>query len=254
MSLAIDIIPAFFHDIVGMDDTSLTRVYLESLSTDELLKLADKFGIDIPFELERVFIIEELLSIGIEEEDETEAVQELHSGFPEAAALPKQYNISFIEVIIRDPFWAFVFWELKNNDREIYEKAADFGGYCLRVFPVTTPKTLSGAADIFTVHVGPGETARYLGFPPAEGSYRVELCVIRGTDFVPLIVSRPFRLPRLLEPVKLNADLSDDLRKVYDNPLACMSGAKDFPIIRSADRNLRVKENNTISMQEGKII
>ena len=52
---------SFFHHDSDMDVTRFTRVFLDSLSTDELVKLADSHGIDIPPDLERIFVIEELL-------------------------------------------------------------------------------------------------------------------------------------------------------------------------------------------------
>ena len=36
----------------------VTRAYLESLTTSDLIKMADNSGIDIPSELDRIFIIE----------------------------------------------------------------------------------------------------------------------------------------------------------------------------------------------------
>jgi hypothetical protein len=157
--------------------------------------------------------------------------------FLEAAALPKQYNITFLEVLIRDPLWAFVFWEIKNHDKELYEQAPDFGGYYLRVIPlnggIEGPKE-----DSFTVSVGINDTAWYLGFPPAEGRYRVDLCVLRGSDEIVLAVSRPFMLPRLLNmPLKSGGQ---SLGQVYLNPLAGLSGAEEFPVIRNADRLSRI--------------
>ncbi|HCC36132.1 MAG TPA: DUF4912 domain-containing protein [Treponema sp.] len=228
-----------------MDDTSLTRVYLEGQSTGELLRLADRFGIDIPFGLERVFVIEALLETGFENEGEFEAEDDVSSDFLEAAALPKQYNISFIEVIIRDPLWAFVLWELKSHDREVYEKAHDFDGYCLRMTPALSKGNSSG--ETFTVMVGVNDTAWYLGFPLAENWYKVELCVRRrGGELLPLIVSRPFRLPRLLEPLNHDAKLPGDFRNICDNPLAVLSGANDFPVIRNADRHIRGRDNTAL--------
>jgi hypothetical protein len=234
-----------------MDDSGLTRPYLESLSSDELVKLADSYGIDIPFGLERIFIIEELLDIALsddfESEDEEESI--LHADFLETAVLPRQYNISFIEVLIRDPLWAFVFWEIKGHDKEIHEKAGDFGGYCLRVIPFNGK---AGAGeDSFTVAVGLNDTAWYLGFPPMEGSYQVGLCAVHGDEKDVLAVSRPFKLPSLLEsparcipsgpvPGSIPA-AAKGMQRVFRNPLACLSGAKDFLVIRSADRVPRVK-------------
>ena len=41
----------------------ISRTYLESLSTADLISLADEYGIDIPEELNRRFIIGELLEV-----------------------------------------------------------------------------------------------------------------------------------------------------------------------------------------------
>ncbi|MDR1147291.1 MAG: hypothetical protein LBK66_01525, partial [Spirochaetaceae bacterium] len=57
----LDTSPLFFHDIPGMDGCRMIRRYLESLTTRELAALADKAGIDIPPELDRIFIIEAIL-------------------------------------------------------------------------------------------------------------------------------------------------------------------------------------------------
>jgi hypothetical protein len=222
-----------------MDDSRLTRAYLDSLSTNELANLADCYGIDIPPGLERIFIIEELLDMALGDEYELEEdVEEpvVFTEFPEAAALPKQYNITFLEVLIRDPLWAFVFWEIKSHDKELYEKAPDFSGYYLKVIPLDGG-TGGPRENSFTVSVGIHDTAWYLGFPPAEGRYRVDLCALRGNDEIVLAVSRPFMLPRLLNmPLKSGEQNPRDLGQVYLNPLAMLSGAGEFPVIRNADR------------------
>jgi hypothetical protein len=233
----------FDIDNLGMNDNSLTRVYLESLSSDELLRLADSFGIDIPLGLERVFIIEELLETYSDFDDEdVEFSEDINPDFTEAA-LPKHYNISFIEVIIRDPLWAFVLWEIKSHDREILEKAPDFEGYCLRVIPIASSvdtKAQADGRDTFTVPVGVNDTGWYLGFPPDEGWYKVELCARRGTDILPLIVSRPFRLPKL--PEQSNHNVSKSFQEIYDNPLIGLSGVHEFPVIRFSDRDQRARD------------
>ena len=85
--------PSFSHNIANMDDPRLTRPWLESLCTEELVKLADGLGIDIPSGLERIFIIEELLEFAFTNEPPREEEPESRPDFLEAAALPKQYNI-----------------------------------------------------------------------------------------------------------------------------------------------------------------
>jgi hypothetical protein len=215
-----------------MDELSLDRCFLERLSTDELIKLADTYGVDIPPGLARVIIIEELMELASDsdgEEQKSPPLGEKH--LSDTAPLPKQYNITFIEVLIRDPLWAFAFWEINANDKEWRERSADFGGYFLKVNPTEG----DAAADrSFTVSVGNSDNAWYLGFSPAGGSFRVELCALCGETTEVLAVSRPFRMPLLLNPLEYGKE----------NPLVYLSGVEDFPILRNTDRSFRIKQRN----------
>ena len=233
-----------------MIETNLTRVYLESLSSGELLKLADRFNVDIPAGLERILVIEELLESAYGNEERGKLFDDLEYNFLEAAALPKQYNISFIDVMIRDPLWAFVFWEIKNHDREAYEKQANFDGYCLIVIPINGANSLNGAApgskrnadDRFIVPINLSDSGLYLNFPPAEGLYRIELCAVIGGKTAPLIISGSFRLPNLPESQNQRAIVSREFQDIYNSRLACLSGALEFPVIRNSDRLIRARE------------
>lgn len=214
---------------------SLTRPHLESLSTGELIDLADSFGIDIPQALERIFIIEELLertnADAGEVKEDIEIKPSCSETAAETAALPKQYNISYIEVIIRDPLWAFVFWEIKNHEKEIHEKTDDFNGYCLRVIPSNKEETE------FTVPIEKDDCARYLGFAEHSSqiqcSYIIKLCVIRGKEEIQIAVSAPFCLPRLIE--------NENIHKMKEHPLACLSGVQDLTTTKCMDRQFRNK-------------
>jgi hypothetical protein len=224
--------------------------YLESLTTAELLKLADRAGIDLPPGLDRTIVIEELLETGDAQSlgsppEETESLDKSPLPLMEkqqaaTAPLPKQYNISYIEVLIRDPLWAFAFWEINAHDKETLEAAPDFGGYCLRVMPVPEPETgsVSGSREpkspSFTVPVGTGDSAWYLNFPPEEGHFKVELCVMRKDEPVILAVSKPFRLPKLPEAVEGQGA----------NPLLRLSGIDDFTILRNTLRSSRLPKRN----------
>jgi hypothetical protein len=211
----------------------MTISYLESLSTGELIDLAGEKGLDIPGDLDRVFIIEELFYL----EHEGKAAEMEDSGrtdaqFQEFVALPRQYHISFINVLIRDPLWAFVFWEIKAHDRELYEHTAGFEGYCLRVIPLDERTLQPGGSDSFMVTVGMDDNARFLGFPPEDGRcFMVELCALNHESGTVLAESRPFVLPRLIDP-KHDALV----QSVYRNPLAQLSGATGFSLAHSEDR------------------
>ena len=120
-----------------MEEIPLTRAYLESLATGDLIKMADNLGLDIPDNPDRAIVIEELLDNSSKDGQLASREQEITDlVLTEAVPLSKQYNISFIEVMIRDPLWAFVFWEIKVSDEEQFEKANDFNGYYLKISPL----------------------------------------------------------------------------------------------------------------------
>jgi hypothetical protein len=219
-----------------MGDYQLTRSYLESLTTAELTKLADNNGIDIPPGLERVFIIEELLEL--EDVDSPGQEQGIPLGdalFLEPAQIPKQYNITYIDVLIRDPLWVFAFWEIKSFDKALYEKTDDFEGYYLKIVPLTLEnRHIPGQDDPFIIPVGIEDSAWYIGFPPSGGRFRVEIGVIRGGAAAVLAVSRPFRLPKPLNPPGWKGGNNSG------EPLIQLSGIDELPVLRNIDRLSRM--------------
>lgn len=214
-------------------NTHASRTHLETLSTGELIKLADSNGIDIPHGLERIFIIEELLDYYSTSEEETGEEIQIDPSIPETAALPKQYNFSFIEVLIRDPLWIFAYWEIKGQDREMYENSGDFKGYCLRVVPLNEDDT-EDKEKSFTVPVEKEDCARYLGFAEqSQGRYIVKVGVMLGASEVQIAASAPFYIPHLIE--------KENILAMTDKPLVRLSGVQDLLIIKSAERQHKIK-------------
>jgi len=215
----------------------VSRLWLEGLSTGELIKLADTYGIDIPAGLERIFIIEEILECANAEDENAKEDIVVNPSYSESVLLPKRYNISYIEIIIRDPLWAFVFWEIKGHDREIHENAADFNGYCLRVIPLNEQSQAPSIDNSFTVPVGVQDSARYLGFAEHSsmnsGRYIINLCVFRGDSELLIASSLPFDLPKLYE--------NENITQMSSNPLLRLSGVQDLSITKNIDRQSRIK-------------
>jgi len=227
------------HALPAENGQPVNRAYLESLTTDDLIKMADDWGVDIPFGLDRIFIIEELLDIISEEEDGAAPEPDMvDSGAGESVPLPRQYNITFIEVMARDPLWAFVFWEIKSQDKEQLEKSPEFSGYYLKVTPMVN------SSGIFMVPVKPEDTAWYLGFNPPlvtgnnNGSiqYKVELCAVLKDNEMVLVASKPFTLPALYE-----LPSGPGKEGVLGNSLGRLSGCEDFHILRNSERLFRTK-------------
>ena len=222
-------------------DVHLTRSWLESLSTDELIKLADSYGIDIPASLERVFIIWELLEADADNEYIPESNLQINKGAAEPALIPKQYNISYIEVIIRDPLWVFVFWEIKQHDKESYENSPGFTGYCLRVISLGIENMKENTGESFTVAINADDTERYLGFPEDKAvsgvstpvrCYIIKLCAIQDGRKIPLAVSLPF---------VMSGGASKDIDNLQKNLCISLSGIQDFSVTKGRDRRLRAK-------------
>ena len=231
------------------EQAPLTQAYLETLTTRELIKLADLHGVDIPRGLDRIFIIEELLELAAYDTEIEEEYTEIpQARVIESAVLPKKYNITFLEILVRDPLWVYVYWEIKSSDREIFDKAPDFGGYFLRISPLGR----IAPDEIFTVPLAQDDNARYLGFPPSDGlaegtrqCYRVELFASRGSENILLAASDQFSLPMLAQRIDKN-------EKIDHNPLINLSGEKDFHILRNGDRQFRAKKNgNSVRINSG---
>ena len=55
--------PNFKNITIDMENTEITRPFLETLSFSDLVKVADEYGIDVPEDLNRSFLIGEILEV-----------------------------------------------------------------------------------------------------------------------------------------------------------------------------------------------
>jgi hypothetical protein len=242
-----------------MEGLPLTRAYLESLATGDLLAIADKLGIDLQNNPDRIFVIEELLDFSSREEGGSSRNSEPEITdlvVTESVPLPKQYNITFIEVMIRDPLWAFVFWEIKASEKEQFEKDDNFDGYYLKVSRLDDNPSGSGNSGLFVVPVRPDDTAWYLSLSPAfeadsswadQSQFKVEFCAGVGGIETVLAVSSPVRLPYLPE---LPSAGKHEASMAWGSELVRFSGCVDFHVLRRNERQLRVKKGEGESSNE----
>ena len=236
------------------------KTFLESLTTRELIKMADEAGISIPPDLDRIFIIRELLDNALDEEIFINPFPGKHNALSgqslvqlapgnrleklpiqpdddshfasKTAALPGQYHITYLEALPRDPQWVYIFWEIKAQERDHLEKDSRFEGYALKAlenkkYNDTFSKNHedNDFTESFTVPVGKEDNSWYLGFP-SPGMFRIVLWA-SGLD-VKVTVSRPFILPKFLN--------SPENKKLFALPLIELSGVSNFSVLRSTDR------------------
>jgi hypothetical protein len=208
-----------------MADPEVYKAYLESLTTRDLIKLADKDGIDLSPGLDRFFVIGELLDNAYEEPQEEIPGEEEQEH--KTSALPTQFHVTYMEVLPRDPQWAYVCWELKAQDRERFEKDSQFEGYALRAYE----KKGEAFVESFTVPVGVQDNSWYLGFT-GGGIFKVGLWV-RGLDLNP-VMSHSFELPAFINSPKN--------QNILEKPLNRLCGAADFAVLKDIGRLSRIHQ------------
>lgn len=119
-----------------MENKSLTLAYLETLSSADLIALADDYGIDIPDNLNRRFIIGELLEVSQEFKQTPVRAQTMNENGEvpsEDSELPDSFNETEISVILRNPAWAYVYWDISADAIKKISESLRFKNIVLRV-------------------------------------------------------------------------------------------------------------------------
>ena len=115
----IDSYVIFYDDVCIMNEDMITRTYLETLSFSELVALADDYGVDVPDDLDRRFLIAELLELAEESANSAEEmVVSADDGLNDPVVLSGNYNETQISCILRNPAWLFVFWNISDGDAD----------------------------------------------------------------------------------------------------------------------------------------
>lgn len=158
-----------------MESMTMSRVYLTTLTTAELVELADEYGIDIPEGLSRRFIIGELLE-AIDEPQNTasDELVEVENPISASVTLPKSYNETQITALLRNPAWLFVYWDLNDSDAKEIQQTKSFSSFVLRVL-YYTQKGDEKPAEVYTVPVRTEDRDRYIFLSQSECEVRIDL-------------------------------------------------------------------------------
>ncbi len=184
-----------------MENFNLSRSHLETLSSAELISLADSFGIDIPENLNRSFIIGELLEVAeeIEEDNPEEEISTNDEEAPVSDAsekLPESYNETTICAILRNPAWVYVFWDIKAADIAKLNSDTSFKSLCLRV-SFWENMDDDNPVESFDVQIGMSDRQQYVLLTPGKNYVRVDLVgLFTGKDDENLAVSKKIELPK----------------------------------------------------------
>jgi len=164
----------FFNDYYNvMNKNNLSREYLESISTADLISLADYYGIDIPENLNRRFIIGDLLEVAEEiqakeENEENVIIAKGELEIPEN--LPKTYNETKIRAVLHNPAWAFVFWDTRNSLQGENGTEGMFLHVC-----IFSSNEDESPTDFFDIQAPSRCGEQYVLLPPGTKSFAIEL-------------------------------------------------------------------------------
>ncbi len=114
-----------------MERNDLTRSYLETLSSTDLIALSDDFGIEAE-NLARCFIITEILdTLEDHATQKAESVEDDKS--TGGLELPFTYNENKIVAVLRNPAWCYVTWDFKHETLLSLNNDDDFESYIIRL-------------------------------------------------------------------------------------------------------------------------
>ncbi len=186
-----------------MEEPILSRKKLESLTNDELKKLADDYGLDIPSNLNRNFTIGELLEYAQELETSTLADRELnYVEYDESEeqedselSLPKSYNETKIHALLRDPAWVYAFWDISEADLQSFASNEDFLNLCLHVAFFDSEESMD-QSDSIDIKISLEDRNQYILLSSAKKHFILSLeACYRGKPTILLAKSKRISVP-----------------------------------------------------------
>lgn len=189
----IDTLAIFLDYMFTMNNEQINCAYLESLAFCDLVKLADEYGVDVPEDLDRRFLIAELLELA-EEESNSNETQMVITGNDEDdeenVTLPQNYNETQIVGILRNPAWLFVFWNISTFD-ETKIKLNKGSSLKLRVCSFNS-KEDDAPFDSFEVLLNDDSQEQYILLPKGINFVRVELINSKSSTSSDILAISPF--------------------------------------------------------------
>ena len=153
---------------------------------------------DVPENLDRRFLIAEILEIVEEFNDEREDMQvssELSE--TEEFVLPKNYNESQVSCVLRNPAWLFVFWNISENDAQKVKAAG--GSLKLRISSLSdSDSEEANVLESFEVNCSQNSQEQYVLLPQGVRNIRVDLISSVSGDSSIIAISPIIFIPQVL--------------------------------------------------------
>lgn len=202
----------------------LSRGFLETLSSIELIRLADEYGIDIPDDLSRQFIIGDLIQLGEELEQSEGAKESIVLSSDEKTmnvdTLPQSYNETKVNIVLRNPVSLFVWWDLSEA---VLEKIREsFGTLSLTVYFFDDSRA-EKISETFDIRISPEDREQYVIIPAGKKFVRVDLVCECDGKKDPLAFSQLLSLPQTPKIISMRPGETLDIPQIME-----ISGAAEL--------------------------
>lgn len=208
----------------------MTKERLRELSLDALLAIARNADISFSTDSSRETLIE--LIIEDEEEEKSdreqsnnaamrvkekkfEIIKDEVESFVSEYELPESYNETKITLLLRDPLWAFAYWDLKYSDVEKIESMPG-AKLLLRVYQVDEQSNVKTGP--FDIPVKLADRTWYINLPNTGMKYLLHLIVRNGHEEKVLCESNTVQSPA----ITLNPNGDSDSDGLFKTALAVL--------------------------------
>ncbi len=194
----------------------MIRQHLAELSLEGLMRVASRHEVDVEPDVDRDELIEALVDVIEEAQEERERLNnnpvkvqrvkyELTRddevpqdfGLFGDVDLPERYNDTRIVLMLRDPAWAFAYWDIRKSKRREYQNASQFDGIFLRVIELEDDSEREfRIRDAFEIPVKLEDSSWYIHLPSQDTIYRIQLIAKNAHRRELLAVSNSVSVPR----------------------------------------------------------
>lgn len=208
-----------------MENTKITREYLEALSTSRLLKIANDFGVDVFENVLRNDLIAEILDIFNAENESSDEIIFDEDDETEPCLVDEETAVSNsteVGLVLQNPAWAFIYWNISNGDKIALENAF-VSELTIRV-NCFSEKNDGKPDEFFDIHISKQDDGQYFLLPNGRKFFRVDLLFNLDGIIDILASSKIFQMP----------DISPLLSDVYEkkgitvSPMIKLSGIESI--------------------------
>lgn len=250
----------------------MTRDRLSTYSIFDLYKMAENEGIKYNYsDGNREELVDKILDALEENENERDIANndamrlkgkkydilqdyELEAQEKQVYSIPERYNDTRIVLLLRDPLWAYTYWDINENKISELKNGIFFEGFFLRVFELKVKKnsdedsySRDNILDYYDIPVDENDDSWYINLGKTGRHFGIKLCsLVHGQEIV-LGKSNIIKSPR-----GFVAENIDDLSNDSDIMTLLLSGLWDYNDDGEnilPQRIISIMENQDLSFQ-----